>query len=230
MAKPLLKLKARELRNRGESIKDIAHKLNVSQSTASLWCRNIKLTRKQVRELMFKKWNAIRAGQINGSFIQKQKRLNKVLEYEKQGAKDLSLLSKKEYFIAGLALYLGEGAKKTRIIDFTNSDPKIIKFMMRWFVTFFGVRKKDFVCSVLINKIHKYRDIKVKNFWSAYLKIPFTQLRKTIFVKSRQKKIYENHDSYFGTLRLRILKSTDLSYKMLGLLKAMLEAKLPKPA
>lgn len=44
MAKFKEKIKARELRHRGESIKDIARKLKVSKGSVSRWCRDIELT------------------------------------------------------------------------------------------------------------------------------------------------------------------------------------------
>ena len=51
MAKPQEKLEARKLRRKGESIKVIAKKLQVSPSTVSTWCKDIKLSPIQVREL-----------------------------------------------------------------------------------------------------------------------------------------------------------------------------------
>ena len=46
-----LKLKARELRKNGLSVKAIQEKLKVSRSSVSLWVRDIKLTRKQLEKL-----------------------------------------------------------------------------------------------------------------------------------------------------------------------------------
>ncbi len=51
MAKPLLRLKAREMRAKGESVKVIARKLNVGKSTASYWVRDIILLVEQLESL-----------------------------------------------------------------------------------------------------------------------------------------------------------------------------------
>ena len=51
MAKSGLKIKARELRSGGESIKVIAKTLSVSPSTVSYWCKDVKLSDGQIREL-----------------------------------------------------------------------------------------------------------------------------------------------------------------------------------
>lgn len=46
---------AQELRKKGYSYKEMLNKINVSKSTLSLWCRNIKLTKKQYERLYKKK-------------------------------------------------------------------------------------------------------------------------------------------------------------------------------
>lgn len=97
--------------------------------------------------------------------------------------------------------------------------------MMAWFKKFFQVKNEDFVCSVLINKIHFRREKVVQNYWSKFLKLPPSQFRKTIFAQPKQVKTYDNYNNYFGTLRLRILKSTSLSYKINGLMDGLLQAK-----
>ncbi len=51
MAYSLLKLKARELRNKGVSVKSIAKHLHISKSTASVWVRDIILSVDQLEAL-----------------------------------------------------------------------------------------------------------------------------------------------------------------------------------
>lgn len=51
MANYLLRLKARELRKRGVSVKKIAQDLDISKSTASLWVRDIILSIEQLEGL-----------------------------------------------------------------------------------------------------------------------------------------------------------------------------------
>ncbi len=224
MAKSELKIKARNLRKSGNSIKDIARDLHVPKSTISGWCSDIELTERQIEALMQRKEGAIRRGQINGALKNKQKRLEIVRRYEVEGLKAFPKLSRAEYFIAGLVLYLAEGSKKDRNIDFVNSDPAVIKFMLHWFYMFFDLNWNNFVFRVSINKIHQSRDSIVQKYWADFLKVPMQQFRKTVFLKSKQNKRYENHETYFGTFRFRMLKSTDLSYRILGLISAILKA------
>ncbi len=50
--------------------------------------------------------------------------------------------SKKELLIAGLMLYLGEGAKTRNTVDLANSDPKILKLFMHFLREIFVVREE----------------------------------------------------------------------------------------
>lgn len=136
MAKPLLRIKAGELRKRGTSIKEIAKTLSVSTSTASRWCSDIFLTKEQSYKLELLRVEGQRRGRILASEILRQRRLNGIKQYEDEGLSRFKGMSEKEFYSAGLALYSAEGAKKSRRVMFTNSDPKIIRFMMKWFRKF----------------------------------------------------------------------------------------------
>jgi|SRR3989344_1408765 len=228
MAKSELKIRARKLRKEGNSIKDIAKKLLLPKSTVSDWCSDIELTPRQLQLLMQRKQNVIRQGQINGALVNKRKRLAVVSEFIIEGKKRFEDISEKEFFTAGLALYLAEGSKKQRSVEFTNSDPIVLAFMYRWFRKFLDVQLSAFQIRVYINQIHKERETSVRNYWAHYLKIPQNQISRTCFVKSKQHKVYENYNEHYGTIKLRVLKSSHLFYKIMGLINAMLEAGLKK--
>lgn len=226
MAKSILKIKAQKLRRGGCSIKSIEKQLLVSRSTISRWCEDIILSREQVKRLLANKNLGLRKAQLIGSQVLKNRRLNKIEEYHKEGLRRFNKLTEQEFYTAGLALYLAEGSKKDRRIMFTNSDPKIIKFMLKWFRKFYGIKKVQTVFSVSINITHHEREVVVRGFWSKYLDVPLSQFRKTKLVKTRHKKIYENHNNYYGTLTFSVLKSSDLCYKILGQMDGLLGAKI----
>lgn len=226
MAKFLLKIKARELRKKkGMSIKTIAQKLSVSKGTVSLWCRDIELTPKQIKKLLNNMKEGMKRGQIIVASMRKKERLDKVDKYNKEGVKRFKSLSQKELFVAGIALYLAEGSKKEKFLKFVNSDPEVIEFMISWFKKIFEVPIDRFKFAIFINEIHREREEEVKGFWVKRLKISPDSFRKTIFVKSKQKKVYENYNNYYGTIHFSILKSTELLYKMLGLTRGLLKTK-----
>lgn len=222
MAKPLLRIKAGELRKRGTSIKEIAKTLSVSTSTASRWCSDIFLTKEQSYKLELLRVEGQRRGRILASEVLRQRRLNRIKQYEDEGLSRFKGMSEKEFYSAGLALYSAEGAKKSRRVMFTNSDPKIIRFMMKWFRKFYDISTDQLTCSVLINISHKERENEIKKFWSNQIDIPIRGFRKTKLVRSKSKKIYENPNDYYGTLTFSVTKSADLCYKILGQIYGMM--------
>lgn len=221
MAKFETKITARKLRTQGGSIKDIAKHLQISRSTVSVWCRDITLSPTQIQQLLKSKENNITAGRLRGAQIQKERRLDRIKMAE-QEASHLKSLTENEFFIAGLALYLAEGSKRMGRVQFTNSDPRVIKFMLRWFKKFYNTSKQDIRCSIIINHIHQTRDSIIKEYWQKFLTIQperFTDIRYT---KTKQVKIYQNHDTYFGTFSFRINKSTQLLNRLNALTNILL--------
>lgn len=69
MAKPLLRIKARKLREKGESVNKIAEKLGVSKSTASYWVRDIILSLNQLEKLRSNSLKGAERGRLKGSLV-----------------------------------------------------------------------------------------------------------------------------------------------------------------
>lgn len=220
MAKFEKRQEARRLRIKGLSIKSIAKQLGVSKSSASLWCLDLKLTEEQ-REVLIK--NAIAAGhkgRILGTEMNKRKKQESLQHFNEQGIKDIGILSRREFLIAGVALYWGEGSKKSKM-SFVNSDPQLILFMFKWFQEIMGVEKDDFMPRIFINEMHRPRAEKILAFWSNLLDLPREQFGNIVFLKMNAKKVYDNYDDYFGVLALGSRKSTSLKYRILGLIEAL---------
>lgn len=120
----------------------------------------------------------------------------------------------------GVALYWAEGSKtdSTYGFNFINTDPDMIKLMCVWLCNIAGIDKKDIKACVCINSTHKYRINDVLKFWSSLLKLPLSQFSDTYFSKVKRKNTYQNHENYYGLLRLRVVKSANLRYKIQGLI------------
>lgn len=226
MAKSELKLKAREIRRTGESINVIAKSLGVSKDSVSRWCSDLELSKKQVQVLIGRRENGLKLGQIMGALANKNKKLANIEYYKKEGTRELSRMTIKEFFIAGIALYIAEGSKKNGQIEFINSDMLLIKFMIRWLRTFFIQDDSELCFSIFINEIHRNRDDVIKKYWREILNAPTVRFRNTVFLKSVQKKVYENHDNYFGTFRVALLKGRLKYYRMMGLIEAFFKASI----
>ncbi|PJE64924.1 MAG: hypothetical protein COU90_00200 [Candidatus Ryanbacteria bacterium CG10_big_fil_rev_8_21_14_0_10_43_42] len=220
MAKSREKLRALQLRRRGKSIKEIANLLNVSKSSASVWCRNINLTSRQASALKKNMIQAGHLGRMRGAETNRKKKQDVIDYFTESAKKEIQQLSKNEFLIAGLCLYWGEGSKKSKL-SFSNSDPHMISFMFEWFQVCMDVKKEEFMPRIFINAIHGPRIKEVLTFWSDLLELPEEQFYKPILLKERPKKIYENHDSYYGVLALGVSQGSRLKYKILALIEAM---------
>lgn len=225
MAKSELKLKARELRDSGKSIKDIARITGTSQSTVSLWCRDIRLTDKQLERILGEKEYLIARGRLKGANFQRMKRVN-AIKIATQESLRLNKLTEKEFFMAGLALYLAEGTKTYGTVQFTNSNIKIIKFMIDWFRHFYDISNAEVKFSIHINSIHRNREEEVMSFWKKHLRVKTGNFTRIRYIKTKPAKKYENHNIHYGTVDFRIKKSTSLLYKLNALTDRLLS--IPK--
>ena len=221
MAKFREKIRARELRRQGKSIKDIATMLGISKSSASLWCSDIKLAQQQIAELHQRMVSGGYMGRLLGARLQKEKRLKRIEFHRNSAVKEIGNLSERDLLMVGLGLHLGEGTKKRNQFYFTNSSPEILGSIIKW-LELFGISRKNIFCNVFINNIHKDRVGSVVHAWSKILGIPKNQFNKTVLIKSENKKVYENADSHLGTLALRVAKSSELQYRVLGLSERLL--------
>lgn len=223
MAKSELKLRAQQLRKSGKSIGDIAFSLCVSRSAVSLWCNGIKLSKEQENALEEKMRAGSYKGRLIGAATQRQKKLDKMEYYRKNAEKRVCDLSEKDLLMSFLGLYLGEGAKSGNCFQFVNSNPDIIIFCINVLRCVFNISPSKIYCNILLNELYKDRQIEIEKKWSDITRIPKDQFRKTVLIKSRNKKLY-NNDSYLGTFMLRISKSSDLQYEILGLMQELLKS------
>lgn len=219
MAKSKEKNKALGLRQKGESIKEIARKLKIAKSTVSLWCRDIELTPEQIQRLHKRMIKGGYRGCLKGARVQYKRRLERTKEFKKQGFERLGKLSARDFLVIGAALYWGEGSKNDRQgVRVSNSDPEVIKLMLKWFRQVWDIPNSQISLAVIINQIHKSRVNEVEEYWSKITKIPREQFTKTTLIKAKNKKNYKNFPIYYGVMTIKIRKSTNLQRQISGMI------------
>lgn len=185
-----MKREATVLRKSGHSLNEISLRLNIAQSTVSLWLRNVELSEKAKKR-------------INGLGIYGRK---KGLETNKKRreAEDIRIAKKvEEYFcsreqkidskIACALLYWGEGTKYdgNKSVSFINADPEMIQYFLRVFRDSFPLDEKRF--RALIH-LHEYHDAERQlRFWSNVTRIPISQFNKPYLKKNTGKSKKENY-------------------------------------
>lgn len=221
MAKAIEKAKAREMRRNGESVTEIARKLGVSSSTTSLWCRDIKLSQRQIRVLEKHSRDPNYGRRLANALAQQKVRKDKTRRLHHEGKVEVGRLSKRELFIAGVALYWGEGFKKDSQAGLASMDVDIIRFFIRWLKVCFDYKNDDLIFRLTLNISHKHRVGEIQEYWSKTLEVPTAYFQKPFFQVTTWKKTYENPENYHGVLRVKVRKSTDFLRKIDGFLAGL---------
>ena len=171
---------ARELRNQGLSIGEIAKKLRVSKGSISPWVRDIILTEEQKTSIGFRKNTfspeTIKKRQISRQWYSDKYRCLR-LSHQNNGREMAK--SGDSLFIAGCMLYWAEGAKKRSSLIFTNSDCNMITFFVKFLTKCFNLRMEDlkFSCHYSLSSGLSIED--VESYWSNILRIPRCLFNKT---------------------------------------------------
>ncbi len=85
--------------------------------------------------------------------------------------------------MAGIAFYASEGTKTDKGCSFANSDPFIIKFMVRWFREFGHVVPEKFYGAIWLHE--NLNEEKAKKYWSQITDIPLTHFYKTYIARNK---------------------------------------------
>jgi hypothetical protein len=186
-------------RDDGESIKVIARRLGVSPSSVSLWVRDIELTEEQCKRLQR------RTSAFNGQSVSAQRRVERA-RLRRQGEQESGrgLARRRDLLhVAGAMLFWAEGSRARNCMVFTNSDPQMVSFFVRFLRRCYEVSDQGFAvtCNLFADHIAKQREI--EDYWLETLDLPRSCLRKSIvnvYSKHSQKK--RRNKLRYGTCRV----------------------------
>jgi len=212
--------KAILLRKQGKSYNEITKILGVPKSTLSLWLRNIRMS----NAIQERFWNKTRKKWVTSitRFNKERARIarQKAQQIQDLTLKDIKRISKRELLLIGSALYWAEGYKKSRwTVVFSNSDPLMIRLIMRFFREICKIKEDKFFATVQIHP--NTTSQKSINYWSKITKIPKKQFRKTYsrLTPSSKRKRAINILPY-GTLRISI-SDVEIINKIKGWIKGL---------
>lgn len=184
MTKSIERTRAVELRRKGKSYSEIKEIMRVSKSSLSLWLRNIPLTEEQIKKIEGNKERAIERFRET----MRLKREKRLLEYYKKQKKSWLPLSEREFFLAGLFLYWGEGNKASRhTISISNTDPTMLVFSLMWMEKSLKIPKESIKAALQL-----YSDMDVEeamDYWSYILGIPKSRFNKPYIKKSTRSSV-----------------------------------------
>jgi len=196
MAHPVsIREKVLQLRSAGYSYNYIVSQTGLSKSTLSDWLTKIPYTPNP--ETLATIGKALAASIAANAKI-KQASFSLAKEEAKR---DVGKLSRRDLFMFGLGLYLGEGSKTGGITRVVNADPRVIRFTIAWLMAI-GLSNKN-----LNMRLHLYPDSDVKKstqFWMKETGLTKEQFLKPQIDWRKDKKAYKLGKLPYGTAHLGV--------------------------
>ena len=211
------KSKAIALRKRGMSMGEIATTLSVAKSSVSYWVRDVELTNKQ-RVILNKNGHSIDA--IEKRRIARMENTQKRrIGFMSKASNEVQQLQTDPLWCIGVALYWGEGGKTQQVTRLSNSDPAVIKIMVRFFERYSGMQKSKYRAHV-----HTYSNknaLRAVDYWSKVSGIPKNNFYKT-YVKQSSASLKKRETLPFGTIQI-YLHDTVFFFRLMGWIEKLKE-------
>lgn len=192
------RMRAQKMRDAGFSYNMIHDTLGVAKSTLSTWFKNRPFTpnRKVLRRIQY--------GPIKSAEQRHNEKVAAIQRLGAEGAREIGKLTRRDLWLVGLGLYIGEGSKSYETIRIINSDPGVIKLALKWFRETCGVENKNVSIA-----IHLYPDNNVGQclrYWSKITKLPLKNFGKTQIDTRMNKSTLKRRKLPYGTAHITILR------------------------
>lgn len=214
MARPD-RIQAVQLRRMGTSYNEIHRLLGVPKSTLSSWFRDVRLSDTQRKLLMDgaqRIWaeNLIRYNQKRS--VEAKRRAADVIAI---ASAEIGRLTRRELLLIGSALYWAEGGKFDRWrLHFSNTDPSMVRLMMRFFREVCEVRSENLSAQIHLHP--NTTDSRAKQFWSLVTGIPVQRfIRSQISISRSSKGRRPPSRLPYGTLHIYVCRA-DIRNKTMG--------------
>jgi hypothetical protein len=224
--KIILKEKAIALRKKGFSYTEILKEVPVAKSTLGVWLHSVDLSKHQKQLLTEKKL----ASAKRGGAAKHQQRLTRTKVITDAAKLEIGSLSQRELWLMGIMLYWAEGSKEKDYrpgsgTQFTNMDPAMICFFLRWLEDICHINKTDLIFEICIHETHRHRVQEIINFWSRKIGIDPHYFSRIYFKKANIKTNRKNiDDTYFGVIKIRARSSTALNRRIAGWTQGVVES------
>ena len=217
-----------DMRKKGFSYSEIQNSIHIPKSTIAYWLRDVKLTSLQIEKLK----NKIITTAKTNSEKKKLKTRELIEKIKSSSSDDIGKISKRELWLMGIVLYwrekllLNKDSDLKKGINFTSSDPYLIKLFLKWLKEA-GEIKSDEILFDIFTKTNKIERInQAISYWSEltgaspedFSRIYFKKLpRKT----DEKRSSLSSRKSKFGLLRIRVRASSMLARQMAGWMRGI---------
>lgn len=206
------------LRRQGLSYSEILKRIPVAKSSLSLWLKSVGLSKSQRQRLTDKKLASARRGALK----KKEDRILRTMIIKGVAEKEIGKTTERERWLIGTALYWAEGSKEKTWrpgsgVRFINSDPAMIRFFLNWLLFTCKIQKNMLQFEIYIHDNNKHRLDDVRDYW--VLKTGFSKdnFQAIYFKKNKINTKRRNiGNSYYGLLKIKVKKSSELVRKLSG--------------
>jgi len=215
------KQRAVELRGQGMSYSLISEQLGVSKSTLSNWLKDLPYSPNDL--VLYR----IRHGQGAYGLRRRQIRIDEIIMLRAQGISEIGKVSKRDLWMIGLGLWIGEGSKTMEQIRLVNSDPRVVRLFIRWLREICELQDENITIAM-----HLYPDsdeLSSMKYWMNITKLPKRQFRKTQIDRRLDKQHLKIGRTPYGTLHISVAsnnnpdKGVRLYRRMLGWISGVIQ-------
>jgi len=185
-------IQARQLRARSWTLQEIADELDVSKSSASIWCRGVDFVPKPRN----------RGHSSHKPHPLHVKKLQEIERCRVEAAQIVGDLSERDLLIYGLALYLGEGAKtEDSGFGLANTSGAVMVSFLVWMRSFFDIDESRLRVRLYL---HEGLDlVAATRYWSELLNIPVAQFNRPYRPQPRESNGVRHSKHQFGCATVR---------------------------
>lgn len=219
------KQEAIKMRIEGKSYSEISKTLNVPKSTLSYWLKDIRMTAEKAKALRERSSKAGFNALLKRNKSQKIEAKKRAEAIMKKSISEINQIDLENLRLIGSALYAGEGGKSKNRVDFTNSNPQIIKIIMRFFREVCEVNESKFRVQLAIHD--KNHVDEAKRYWSRITGISQPQFIKVSLSVSKYSKKRRKNRLPYGTVQIRI-SDVELFHRIYGWIQGIIK-KLEMP-
>lgn len=189
------------LRRLGLTYGEIRDLIPVPKGTLSNWCREIRLSPKQVAAIRDRSGPGSRIGIPVNTQWRRRQEIERIridaLTFAGQHIDDA-------FFVAGVALYWGEGSKTRSDLSLANADPRALRLFIDW-VRSYHDPSADFVLKINLHADNDEPAARV--YWREATGLPDAEFYRT-FVKPDGTGHRKNHLPH-GVCQVRVRRSAD---------------------
>jgi AcrR family transcriptional regulator len=185
-----------KLRLEGLSMREIERRVGVARSTVSLWVRDVELEDHQ-REAIAIQGQSART-RARAIYYRARRRRSQ------EEGRDVARRGEPLH-AAGCMLFWAEGSRHRNYVQFTNSDPEMVAFFMRFLRHYFSPRDDSIRIACNLFADHEVRRREIEDFWLATASLPRTSMTKTTVNNySRSSKRTRKNKLPYGTCRVTV--------------------------